>query len=151
MGGFKFSLQKILNYRGQLLAVEEGKLREIDRELLLLEAEHAALLQKIKTAEDSLQEEAARGLEVMKYKLRKDYIHGLVKLMEELKPKVVAVRARREAQLAMVLEASKNQKILEKLRERHLLEYNEMLAKREEKAIEEFVNNLNSASLAYGS
>ncbi|GHU85023.1 hypothetical protein FACS1894198_2020 [Clostridia bacterium] len=142
MGGFSFSLQKILEYRRQLLGIEQSRLAKINQELLKLEGKKEQLLESIKVANSVFEEESKRGIEVMKFKLHKDYIHSIMRNLDAVEVEISKVKIRRDRQLKVVVRANKDVRILEKLREKNFLEYNKALAKREERMIEEFVNNL---------
>jgi flagellar FliJ protein len=140
--GFNFPLQKVLEYRRQLLGVEQSRLATIKQELLKLESKREQLLQSIKVAEMVFAEKSRCGIEVTKYKLHMDYVHSIMRSLDVVDAGISEVKIRRDRQLEAVVRANKDLRMLEKLREKDFLEYNEALAKREERMIEEFVNNL---------
>jgi flagellar FliJ protein len=142
VGGFNFPLQKVLEYRRQLLGVEQSRLATIKQELLMLESKRKQLLESIAVAEMAFAEESRYGIEVTKYKLHRDYIHSIMRNLDVVDAGISEVKVRRDRQLEVVVKANKDLGMLEKLREKVFLEYNEALAKREERMIEEFVNNL---------
>jgi flagellar FliJ protein len=139
---FSFPLQKVLGYRRQLLGIEQSRLAKVKQELRELENKRERLLESVEVANVAFEEESRHGIEVTKYKLHKDYIHSIMRSLDVVDAEISKVKIRRDKQLEVVVKANKDLRILERLREKDFLEYNKALAKREERMIEEFVNNL---------
>ncbi|MDR1260363.1 MAG: flagellar export protein FliJ [Oscillospiraceae bacterium] len=142
MKKFKFTLQKVLEYRQQLLNVEQGKLSKINQRLLELEKSRNLLQDKIVEENKALKTEASLGLKITQYELRQRQVCYLISALDSASGAVLNEKMQKEEQRKVVVEANIDVKILEKLRERRLMEYNVAVAKDEAKMIDEFVANV---------
>ncbi|MEG1050284.1 MAG: flagellar FliJ family protein, partial [Oscillospiraceae bacterium] len=86
------------------------------------------------------------GMTILEITYRKEYLKRLQKEIELEEQKLEQLRATLEAKKAEVVEARKENLSLEKLKEKKLEEYNAMVAKTEETAVEEFVVNSMTAA-----
>ncbi len=116
MKKFKFSLQRILDYRESMYDKEKnllsqlyGERAELDKRLLEL----VAMLEKI-SAERT--EKIQKGMTAMECSAMALKITGAEKLIEEVKRKIAAVQTKIDAQTEVVIEANKSVKSFENLR-----------------------------------
>lgn len=140
MKPFRFSLQRLLNYKENVLDKEKNTLATLrmEQQRVMDEIEYTVSLHRefsntIRTV--SLQGALAFEVQQIQYKVEVCE-HRLNDLEEEKK----AIDARVEEQLAIVLEIIKENKQLEKLRERQLEEYRLEEARENSEMISEFIS-----------
>ncbi len=137
---FNFSLERILDYRKQVLELEKNNLQfEIKKENDL-RAEIEKHLHSIETQHKLLSQKMAQGTNMQEISKHKFQIEALRKELEQckyrLKLQIVAVEKQRQ----VVVEANRATSILEKLREKKLTIHNYEMSKLEEATIQEFIN-----------
>ena len=141
MKKFSFTLQKLLDYKQQLLQKEKNFLAELRqrRDELIVEKEQteATML----AANAKFRELMKKGLNTNSIIMHKQYMNDLNMRIKELIGLIEAADGRVEKQLAVVVSATQEVSTLEKLEEKQLEEYTAAFRKEEEKFIEEFVNN----------
>ncbi|MBQ4166204.1 MAG: flagellar export protein FliJ [Oscillospiraceae bacterium] len=147
MKKFQFSLQKLMDFREQELDRQKNTLSALRLELQNIEEAAEAL--RIKVAQESaeLERKCAQGAQAYEISVRKRYIVTLQQDIHLKEAQAAQKRAEVEAQLNVVVEATKDVKTLEKLEEKQLEEYKALENKENEQFIEEFVSNASIRSM----
>jgi flagellar FliJ protein len=134
---FKFQLQAVLEHRRHLedLAKAEyaekiGAQNQIKQQIAWLEDEH-------KRAREEMHLNSAGGMPANDYILANEYatVLRLQSLREQSKLPMLEIEI--EAARQKLLEATRNRKVLEKLREKHLARYNKEMLSFEQKLMDE--------------
>ena len=128
---YRFKLQVLLDYRKR---IEEGL--QIELSLIQRELENArqALLssQQEKTHyEEELAEREAREVNLQESILYRDYLRGIRKKIQEQRDRVASIKIKFDKKQEELLAATKNRKVLEKVKEKHAKEFIEELQKKE--------------------
>lgn len=141
MKGFEFSLQRIHNYKGQVLNEEKNNLS-------LLYIEKKELLDKIDYYEayinetnKEMLEKQSKGISVLElstYKFKID--HTRTQIYQTLN-EIAVLDKEIQKQTNVVLEASKEVKGLDKLYEHQKDDFNKQIAKNEEDTIAEIISS----------
>ncbi|MBQ8170488.1 MAG: flagellar export protein FliJ [Oscillospiraceae bacterium] len=140
MKKFRFTLQKLKDFREQELDRQKNTLNALRGELLRIEAATEELRRKVAAESADLERICSEGAQVYEVSVRKRYI---VTLQQEIHMKEAQAAEKRieiEKQLGIVVEATKDVKTLEKLEEKQLEEYKALEIKENEQFIEEFVS-----------
>ena len=139
MKKFRFSLETVMEYKQQVLDS--------------LQAEHGAILAKVRRQEELIEEleaayrhlaqefnrrklEGITILDAMKYE---QYLRSSERQLEEAYQHLAKLQKQEEAKRDEVVEAKKETSSIEKLREKKLEVYNKAVQKSEEAMIDEFV------------
>ena len=141
MKKFRFTLQKLKDFREQELDRQKNTLNALRGELLRIEAATEELRRKVAAESADLERICSEGAQVYEVSVRKRYI---VTLQQEIHMKEAQAAEKRieiDKQLGIVVEATKDVKTLEKLEEKQLEEYKALETKENEQFIEEFVSN----------
>jgi flagellar FliJ protein len=146
MKKFKFSLEKILQLKEQILKNLKNDLSFLQLALKEKEAEIQDLWSKYYKTDNEYKERSSKSImpyEIAQYKDYMSYILNMIKKKEEEKLVIIKkVEAKKQEIINMNIEIS----TLEKLKEKKLIKYNYNVQKMEEILIEEFVSNLTSVS-----
>ncbi|MBQ7782459.1 MAG: flagellar export protein FliJ [Oscillospiraceae bacterium] len=140
MKKFKFTLDKLLDYKDQILEKEKNSLASLHadkNEALRLRDE---LAREMKEAQDDFNYRATKGISAMDMFIFKEHHNTLRLRIEDTDKSIKNIELAIERQTGVVAEASKDVKSLEKLEEKQLEAYNFKAAKAEEAFIEEYVN-----------
>ncbi|MCH5207093.1 MAG: flagellar export protein FliJ [Oscillospiraceae bacterium] len=140
MKKFRFSLQKLKDFREQELDRQKNALSMLQMDLRRLEEARELLIEKVAEQSEQLERVCMLGSTASDIAMRKRYI---VTLQQEIhiKEQLAAEKQQEiEAQLQVVVEATKDVRTLEKLEEKQLEEYNAQAGKENEQFIEEFVS-----------
>jgi len=134
---YRFNLQVLLDYRKR---IEEGL--QIELSLIQRELENArqALLssQQEKTHyEEELAEREAREVNLQESILYRDYLRGIRKKIQEQRDRVASIKIEFDKKQEELLAATKNRKVLEKVKEKHAKEFMEELEKQERAFVDE--------------
>ena len=134
---YRFNLQVLLDYRKR---IEEGF--QIELSLIQRELENArqALLssQQEKTHyEEELAEREAREVNLQESILYRDYLRGIRKKIQEQRDRVATIKMEFDKKQEELLAATKNRKVLEKVKEKHAKEFMEELQKQERAFVDE--------------
>ena len=134
---YRFNLQVLLDYRKR---IEEGF--QIELSLIQRELENArqALLssQQEKTHyEEELAEREAREVNLQESILYRDYLRGIRKKIQEQRDRVASIKIKFDKKQEELLAATKNRKVLEKVKEKHAKEFIEELQKKERAFVDE--------------
>lgn len=140
MKKFKFTLDKLLDYKGQILDKEKNDLAALNvarAEALELKE---GLEAELRRNQDEFNKKAAEGISPSDMVLFTNY-HNVLRLrIEDTQKEIEGLERKIEQQLIVVTEASKDVKSLEKLEEKQLEDYHFKVQKSEESFIEEYVN-----------
>ena len=110
---------------------------QIQREL---ESEKQALLscqQEKARYEEELAEKESREVNLQESVLYRDYLRGMRKKIKELKNRVATKKVELDNKQEELLAATKNRKVLEKVKEKHAREFMHELEKRERRFVDE--------------
>ncbi len=139
MKKFRFSLETVMEYKQQVLDS--------------LQAEHGAILAKVRRQEELIEElEAAyrhlaqefnrrklEGISILDAMKYEQYLRSSERQLEEAYQHLAKLQKQEEAKRDEVVEAKKETSSIEKLREKKLEGYNKAVQKSEEAMIDEFV------------
>ena len=139
MKKFRFSLETVMGYKQQVLDS--------------LQAEHGAILAKVRRQEELIEElEAAyrhlaqefnrrklEGISILDAMKYEQYLRSSERQLEEAYQHLAKLQKQEEAKRDEVVEAKKETSSIEKLREKKLEGYNKAVQKSEEAMIDEFV------------
>ena len=148
MKKFRFSLETVMEYKQQVLDS--------------LQAEHGAILAKVRRQEELIEElEAAyrhlaqefnrrklEGISILDAMKYEQYLRSSERQLEEAYQHLAKLQKQEEAKRDEVVEAKKETSSIEKLREKKLDAYHKAEAKSEELFIEEFVSSARSNAAA---
>lgn len=140
MKKFHFSLQKLMDFREQELDRQKNTLSALQAELRQLHESARELREKVAQASAELEQVCARGAQISDISLRKRYIISLQQEIHRMELLSQQKQQEVNAQLDVVVEATKDVKTLEKLEEKQREEYAHMEGKENELFIEEFVS-----------
>ena len=134
---YRFNLQVLLDYRKR---IEEGF--QIELSLIQRDLENArqALLssQQEKTHyEEELAERESREVNLHESILYRDYLRGIRKKIEEQRDRVATIKIKFDKKQEELLTATKNRKVLEKVKEKHANEFIQELEKKERAFVDE--------------
>ena len=141
MKKFKFSLQRLLEYKDKSLDHEKDTLAAIRRELQVLVEQRQELARQFREANDRFNARAAIGMTQQDINAEKAYIKSLQAQIDGLDVKIASTEVRVEKQLLVVVELTKEVSSIEKLKEHQLEDYKKREQKEDELFIEEFVTN----------
>ena len=141
MKKFQFTLQKLMDFREQELDRQKNTLNALRGELNKIEAAAADLRRKVYAESAELERVCSEGAQIHEISVRKRYIVTLQQEIHMREAQAVQKRQEIDAQLGVVVEATKDVKTLEKLEEKQLEEYKALENKENEQFIEEFVSN----------
>lgn len=147
MKKFKFSLEKILQLKEQILKNLKNDLSFLQLALKEKEAEIQDLWSKYCKTDNEYKDKSSKSImpyEIAQYKDYMTYILNMIKKKEEEKAIILKkIEAKKQEIINMNIEIS----TLEKLKDKKLAKYNYKVQKMEEILIEEFVSNSTSVSL----
>lgn len=141
MKKFQFSLQKLMDFREQELDRQKNILSILQGELRTIEETTEELRRKVYAQSAELEQVCTEGAPAYEVSVRKRYIVTLQQEIHLKEAQAVQKKAEIDAQLGVVVEATKDVKTLEKLEEKQLEEYKALELKENEQFIEEFVSN----------
>lgn len=141
MKKFQFTLQKLMDFREQELDRQKNTLNALRGELNKIEAAAAELRRKVYAESAELERVCSEGAQAYEISVRKRYIVTLQQEIHARDAQAVQKRQEIDAQLGVVVEATKDVKTLEKLEEKQREEYKALENKENEQFIEEFVSN----------
>lgn len=139
MKKFKFSLEKVLGYKKQLLEGLKNEMARLQMECRELEDKIAEIAREFSETNETLKIRLTEGLELRDLEIYKRYFSALnrkTNLLEAQKQEyLLAISAKQEEIVTMNSDISG----LEKLRDKQLAEYLAQSRKEQELMIEEFV------------
>ena len=134
---YRFNLQVLLDYRKR---IEEGfqiELSLIQRELEDARQELLSSQQEKTHYEEELAEREAREINLHESILYRDYLRGIRKKIEEQRGRVATIKIKFDKKQEELLAATKNRKVLEKVKEKHANEFIQELEKKERAFVDE--------------
>lgn len=140
MKQFRFSLQKLKDFREQELERQKNTLSLLQADLRRIEEARETLEGTLSEQAEQLDRVYRLGSTASEIAMRKRYIVTLQQEIHIKEQQALEKQAEIERQLSVVVEATKDVKTLEKLEEKQLEEYNHAAAKENEQFIEEFVS-----------
>ena len=141
MKRFEFSLEKMLDYKNQVLMDEKNRLAELRQKLDRLTQTLNALREEYARCNDELNEKTQKGLVPQEISLRKSYLNSLNDRIKMQTQQVKLAQIRVNDQMMVVVKVSQDISTLEKLREHQYEEYLLEESKETQLLIEEFVAN----------
>ncbi len=146
MNKYAFKLEPLYDYRQRLEDIckkEFGEaLRKLDDEETKLEALNDGY-RRSKEEIDKLKEDGGQATEINMYY---DYFRGLETHINEQKRIIVEVRTLFEGKRGKLVEATKDRKVVETLKDRSIETYNQKLGKEEQKATDDIVSSMYNRS-----
>lgn len=138
MAGFKFRMQRILEHRETLENIKKGEFGKIQTEL----NQQREVLESLKSKQSDILTERASKMNTTMYELQmyNNYILELDRQMEMQMKKIEAIKIEVEKARSELIEATKDKKIIEKLKLRDYQEFLYEEKKIEEKANDQFVS-----------
>lgn len=140
MKKFQFTLQKLMDFRQQELDRQKNTLSALQADLQRIYAEKEQLIKQVEEFSAELETVCRQGAQAFEISVRKRYI---VTLQQEIHAKDASAARKQEEinkQLGVVVEATKDVRTLEKLKEKQLEDYKAAANKENEQFIEEFVS-----------
>lgn len=140
MKKFQFSLQRLKDFRNSELDRQKNALAMLQADLRRIEEAKQVVIDTVAVQSEQLERVCRLGSTASDIAMRKRYI---VTLQQEIHLKEFQIQQKKleiEKQLAVVVEATKDVRTLERLEEKQLEEYNAAAGKENELFIEEFVS-----------
>jgi flagellar FliJ protein len=137
---FHFTLEKLMDFRQQELDRQKNALSALQAERKKIDDEIENLKVRIAQESEELKSVCLKGSQAYDVAMRKRYIVTLQQEVHMKERQAAEKQKEIEAQLDVVVEATKDVKTLEKLEEKQLEEYNLKAGKENEQFIEEFVS-----------
>ncbi len=142
MKRFEFSLNKLLNYKDQVLKKEKNDLANLRKQQQQAIDEKHEMIGKLKHSNEDFVIKSNFGMTPQHIALAKSYMNSLSEQIRSLERIIVILEGQIEKQLGVVIEATKEVSSLEKLQEKQLEEYKKEFQKAEETFIGEYVSNI---------
>lgn len=141
MKKFVFTLERLKQYREQVLETEKGSLADLRGQLNRLQAELEDILEELARLNRELVEMYERGTTPLDISVHKRYIAAKQQELHMKRHQIMLKEREIERQLEVVVDATKEVSKLEKLEEQQIEEYKAAEQKETEAFIEEFVSN----------
>ncbi len=141
MKRFEFSLEKMLDYKNQVLRDEKNRLAELRQKLDRLTQTLHCLREEYAKCNNELNDKTREGVTPQEVLLRKSYLNSLNERIKMQTQQVKLAQIRVNDQMTVVVKVSQDISTLEKLRERQYEEYMLEESKELQLLIEEFVAN----------
>lgn len=140
MKNYVFSLEKIREYKKQILNKEKNTLLGLKIEKSGLEQQKERLFDDLKTITDNHNADMARGANVMQLKLFQFSRESIAREQSEIDKQMLFLDTYIERQRKVVMKLSQELTSFDKLEEKQYSEYMQKAAKEAETLIEEFVS-----------
>ncbi len=144
MKKFKFSLDKLLNYKEQILDKEKNELSALRHKKQSAEEELSEVKNHLKVSNQNYIEKSQAGMSAQDMVVSKRYLNSLTDRIFQLDKIIAIYEEKIQKQLLVVIEATKEVNTVKKLEEKQLEEYNTAVRKADENFIQEFVINQQS-------
>ena len=141
MKKFQFSLDKLQNYKEQVLESEKNSLGFLRGELRELNYQLEELIKLVDLKSDELEHTMLTSVTPADFAARKRFITFKQQEIHTTRRLIAVKEEEIEKQLEIVVEATKEVNTLDKLEERQLEEHRYAQLKEDEHFIEEFVSN----------
>ncbi len=136
---FSFSLQKLLDYKEQVLEAERIVLNDMNAVLAKLLEEQAEMRRQREERKKRLDHLCAAGISAMEMETHKNFLIALDFTLKQKGQQIALQRQAIHRQMEKVREAKLEISTIEKLKERKQEAYHYLAQKEEERLIEEFV------------
>ncbi len=141
MKKFKFSLQKVLEIKEQLLKNMKDELNYLNQQIKRIEGEITCLRNKYSETNKEFVEKSSVSMTIGEMSYYKIFMNNILKDITKKEEEKEIVNKKIEAKKLDIIEMNKEISSLEKLRDKELEKYNEGILKSEEIFIDEFVSN----------
>ena len=141
MRRFHFQLEKVLDYKNQILDNLVGEEAAIMAKIREKEEILAGLDKEYEDCCKILNEKQKNGMDAMSMHIYENYLDTLGFRIRNAKQDLELLQRQEEIKRQQLLEAKKESTSLEKLKERRLEEYQIGFQKQMEKEIEEYISN----------
>lgn len=141
MRKFRFSLEKMLAYKNQLLDREKNNLSQLHATKASKEQAVAQLREELRREDRTLREKISRGTDVTVIRSGNYMIDSIRRNIERILEDIARLEPAIERQTQVVVEASQEVSALEKLREKQLEEYKADANRAQQDSVLEFVTN----------
>ncbi len=141
MKRFEFSLEKLMDYKNQLLTDEKQRLAELRARLDKLNELVAKLKAEYACCNELLNERSRTGLAPMEISQRKAYLNALNERIKLETQQLRMMELKVSEQVSVVVRISQDISALDKLKERQFEEYRMEESREYQLLIEEFVAN----------
>ena len=141
MRRFHFQLEKVLDYKNQILDNLVGEEAAIMAKIREKEEILAGLDKEYEDCCKILNEKQKNGMDAMSMHIYENYLDTLGFLIRNARQDLELLQRQEEIKRQQLLEAKKESTSLEKLKERRLEEYQIGFQKQMEKEIEEYISN----------
>ena len=141
MKKFIFTLQKLLDYKIQVLDAERATLAEMNAVLRSFEDTLASLKEERVRRSREYQEQITVGITPVDMQMHRNYLRTLDDAIFQKEVQIDMQRKVIDKQMDKVREVNMDISIIEKLKETRLEEYNYLDRKEQELFIEEFISN----------
>ena len=140
MKKFKFSLEKVLDFKSQNLDVKNNEMMKLQADLRELEARIARLNEDFQKTNQKMVQELQGGLSPMDMAAYKVYLHEINQKTQHCKAEKAALQQVIEKKMALILELKTDISGLERLKDKQIDTYLAGVQKEQEVALEEFVS-----------
>ena len=140
MKKFSFSLARMMNYEEQILEKEKGTMNRLITERDEMEARSRVIMEQLAQVHQEMDQEIRRGTTIYQINAHTAVLKSGKTQLEELKKHILFRNSEIERQRQVVIEASREVKKLEKLRDKQLEEYYHSERKEQEELISEQVS-----------
>lgn len=147
MKRFKFSLEKVLDYRRHIQDKEKDALARLRAELNQLLDEERELHLRYEAAKREYAENSAAGIKIIDAAVMLNNIEDIRRLIEIQKAKIIDKELQVDNQAKKLIVATQDKMTVEKLREKKLEIYRGEETKSEEKFIDDFLSNRKSLAV----
>lgn len=141
MKKFSFSLARMMNYEEQLLEKEKGVMGRLIAERDEMEKRRQMIMEQLTQVHSEMDREIRKGTTIYQINTYTAVIKTGKMQLEELKKYIAIRNSEIERQRQVVIEASREVKKLEKLKEKQLEEYHHSEKKEQEDLISEQVSS----------
>lgn len=143
MKKFNFSLQKVLEIKGQILENLKIELSSLHNEMKIIDTAISYLMTQFLDIEKEFLEKSSVSVSVGEMFYKKTLMSSILKQVENKEKEKEIVLSKIEAKRHEIINMNKEISSLEKLRDNELEKYKKASLKSEEIFIEEFVSNKN--------
>lgn len=138
---FAFTLQKLLEYKNQVLDDEKGKLKALRQKRDEIESRIAEYEREFAETDRQLKEEQRTGMKAPRLLLYDYQLESIRRQIKQLREELALAEVEVEKQIQVVVAASQEVSGLDKLEEKQLEQYQKEVAKENELVISEFVSS----------
>lgn len=146
MKKFSFPLEKVLDYKNQMLDNLQNEYAAIRMELDAAEKKLSELNAMYEATNMKLREVYRDDITAPEVTAYKRYLNDLNRAVQDYEQKKAGIQEKLLKKQREIINAKTEVSIYEKLKEKELLQYNQTLAKENELFVEEFLNNNRSVA-----